>query len=63
VKIPNIGPRGRRQRLTLGVVSLGAAVLLGTVLRAFGAAPGWRLAPFVLLWLGALGIFQALDKT
>jgi hypothetical protein len=63
VQIPNIGPRGRRQRLTLGVVSLGVAVLLGTVLLAFGAAPGWRFALFVPLWIGALGIFQALDKT
>jgi hypothetical protein len=63
VKIPNIGPRGRRQRLTLGVVSLGVAVLLGTVLLAFGAAHGWRFALFAPLWLGALGIFQALDKT
>jgi hypothetical protein len=63
VKIPNIGPRGRRQRLTLGVVSLGVAAVLGTVVLAVGAAPGWRLGLFVPLWLGALGIFQALDKT
>ncbi len=28
---PNIGPRGRRRRMTFGIVSLGAALLLGIV--------------------------------
>jgi hypothetical protein len=63
VKIPNIGPRGRRQRLTLGVVSLVVAAVLATVFFAVGASPAWRFALFVPLWLGALGIFQALDRT
>jgi len=63
VKIPNIGPRGQRQRLTFGVVSLGAAVLLGLLLFVVDAARPWRLALFVPLWIGALGISQALDKT
>jgi len=34
VKIPNIGPRGQRRRLTFGGVSLGAAALLGPLLAA-----------------------------
>jgi len=63
VKIPNIGPRGRRRRLTFGGVSLGAAALLGPLLFVVDAARPWRLALFVPLWIGALGIFQALDKT
>jgi len=63
VKIPNIGPRGQRRRLTFGAVSLGAAVLLGLLLFAVDTARPWRLALFVPLWIGALGIFQALDKT
>jgi hypothetical protein len=62
VKIPNIGPRGRRQRLTLGVVSLGIAALLALVLLP-GPPKALRLIAFVPLWFGALGIFQALDKT
>lgn len=63
MKIPNIGPRGQRRRLTFGVVLLGAAVLLGLLLVAVDAARPWRLALFVPLWIGALGVFQALDKT
>jgi formate-dependent nitrite reductase membrane component NrfD len=63
VKIPNIGPRGQRQRLTFGVVSFGAAVLLGLLLFVVDAARPWRLALFVPLWIGALGVFQARDKT
>ena len=61
--IPNIGPRGQRQRLTFGLVSLGAAALLGGVLVALGAARGWRAVLFVPLWLSALGFFQAREKT
>jgi len=63
VKIPNIGPSGQRRRLTFGVVLLGAAALLGLLLFAVDAARPGRLALFVPLWIGALGIFQALDKT
>jgi len=63
VKIPNIGPRGQRQRLTFGVVSLGAAVLLGLLLFVVDAARPWRVTLFVPLWIGALGVLQARDKT
>ena len=62
MRIPNIGPRGRRQRLTFGVVSLGIAALLAFVL-LLGPPNALRLVLFIPLWLGALGIFQALDKT
>ncbi len=60
---PNIGPEGRRRRLRMGLVSFGVAVLLAIVISALGAPRGWRLTLFVPLWIGALGIFQALDKT
>jgi len=63
VNTPNIGPRGQRRRLTFAVVSLGAAVLLGLLLFVVDAARPWRLALSVPLWIAALGIFQALDKT
>jgi len=61
--IPNIGPRGQRQRLTFGLVSLGAAVLLAGVLVTVGVPRGWRAVVFVPLWLSALGFFQARQKT
>jgi hypothetical protein len=63
VKIPNIGPRGQRQRLTFGLVSLAIAVLLSAALFALDAGRAWRIALFVPLWIGALGVFQARDKT
>jgi len=63
VRIPNIGPRGQRHRLRLGLVALGAAVLLGGMLLTLGAPHAWRVALFVPLWIGALGVFQARDKT
>jgi hypothetical protein len=49
--------------MRLGLVFFGVAVLLGVLLFVIGAARGWRLALFVPLWIGALCIFQALDKT
>jgi len=63
VHTPNIGALGQRQRLRLGLLSLGVAILLGIAFFVLGASRGWRLTLFVPLWLGALGIFQALDKT
>ena len=63
LQIPNIGPRGRRRRLRMGLMSLGAAVLLAVGIFALGAPRAWRLTLFVPVWIGALGIFQALDKT
>ncbi|HEY7194266.1 MAG TPA: hypothetical protein VH439_11040 [Gemmatimonadales bacterium] len=61
--IPNIGPRGQRQRTTFGLVSLGAALLLGIALVVAGAPRGLRVLLFVPLWLAGLGVFQARDKT
>lgn len=63
MRTQNIGPRGQTRRLRFGVVFLGVAVLLGALLFVVGAARGWRLALFVPLWIGALGVFQARDKT
>ena len=63
MQVPNIGARGQRHRLRFGILSLGAAVVLGVVLFGLGAPRGWRIALFVPLWIGALGIFQARGKT
>lgn len=61
--IPNIGPRGQRSRLRLGVVAFGAAALLAVVLFFVDAPRLSRLTLFLPAWIGALGVFQARDKT
>jgi hypothetical protein len=63
VCIPNIGPGERRKRLRMGVMALGASVLLAAALVVGGADRRWRLVVFLPLWLAALGIFQATEKT
>ena len=63
VCIINIGPRQRRWRMRYGVVSLGASVILGSLLIATGVSGAWRVSLFLPLWIGALGVFQARAKT
>jgi hypothetical protein len=59
----NIGPRERRKRRLLGIVSLTVAVGVAFVLVSFGA-PRWsRLLVFFPLWMAGLGLLQARDKT
>ncbi|MFL6253391.1 MAG: OapA N-terminal domain-containing protein [Pyrinomonadaceae bacterium] len=59
----NIGPRERRKRRLLGIVSLTVAVGVAFVLVSFGA-PRWsRLVVFFPLWMAGLGLLQARDKT
>ena len=59
----NIGPREIRKRRILGIVCVFAAALFGFTLFAYNA-PHWaRLLLFPLLWIGALGLFQAREKT
>jgi hypothetical protein len=59
----NIGRRGQRQRLIVGVVSLAVAVAILALLYQAGAARWWRLAAFPLLLLAAIGVFQARART
>ena len=61
--IPNIGPKGQRQRLTFGLIALGISVALFAVLDLSGAARPWRLALFVPLCFAGIGVFQAQGKT
>ena len=61
--IPNIGPRGQRQRLRLGIIAVVAAGALTVLLIVFDAPRLWRLSCFLPLWIGALGFLQAFDKT
>ena len=61
--IPNIGPNGRRQRLTFGLLALGISAALLAVLIVSRAAQLWRLALFVPLCVAGIGVFQAQGKT
>ncbi len=62
-QIPNIGPRGQQRRLTLGLLALGVAAVSAFILFTTGAPTSWRLGLFLPIWLGALGVFQAREKT
>lgn len=59
----NIGPRERRKRRLMGIVSLTVAVGFAFVLVVFDAARWWRLIVFFPLWLAGLGLLQAREKT
>jgi len=59
----NLGPRGIRRRIALGVLALVAAGLLLVALTVRGAPVVWTLACAVFFWLGGLGILQARAKT
>ena len=61
--IPNIGPNGRRRRLIWGAMALGASVLLVAALAVGDADQRWRLVVFLPLWIAALGVLQAREKT
>ena len=61
--IPNIGSQGRRRRFIWGVMALGASVLCAAALTVGGADRRWRLVVFLPLWIAALGVFQAREKT
>jgi hypothetical protein len=63
MSIPNIGSAERRKRLVAGVMTLAASGLLAAALLMGGADRRWRLVLFLPLWFGALGVFQAKEKT
>jgi hypothetical protein len=59
----NIGVRERRKRLTFGIVVLSVGVIIAVLLVVVRAPLVWRLPLFLLFYVGALGFFQARDKT
>jgi hypothetical protein len=63
VCIANIGPQERRKRLMFGIVTLAASVVISFLFVFSGVRPVLRLPLFVPLYLGALGFFQARDRT
>ena len=62
-RVGNIGPGGRRRRLTLGLIMAAVGLVAVAALIVSGAAPGWVLAAFVPFWVGALGLIQARERT
>jgi hypothetical protein len=63
VCIPNIGPRERRRRLIGGVGVFAFGAIAAALLIAFGVQRAWRIALFVPMWGGALGLLQVKEKT
>ena len=62
-RIANIGTLERRKRLVWGIVATGVGVVIAALLVMIHAPLIWRLPLFLLFYVGALGIFQARDKT
>ena len=63
VCIANIGPRERHKRLMFGVTALAASVVISFLFVFYGVRPAFRVILFVPLFVGALGFFQARDRT
>jgi hypothetical protein len=62
-RVINIGARERRKRLSVGIVALSVGVVIAVLLVVVRAPLVWRLPLFLPFYVGALGFFQARDKT
>jgi hypothetical protein len=62
-RVGNIGTAERRKRLVFGIVTFGAGVVIAVLLVVARAHLVWRLPLFLVFYAGALGVFQARDKT
>jgi hypothetical protein len=62
-RVGNIGTGERRKRLVFGIVAFGAGMVIAVLLIAARAPLVWRLPLFLVFYAGALGVFQARDKT
>ena len=62
-RVANIGTSERRKRLVFGIVASGVGVVIAALLVFIHAPLVWRLPLFLPFYVGALGIFQARDKT
>jgi hypothetical protein len=63
VCIANIGPVERRKRLAFGIAALAASIIISFLFVFYGVRPLFRTILFVPLFVGALGFFQARDRT
>jgi hypothetical protein len=61
--IANIGPRERRKRLVFGIAALAVSIVISFLFVFTGVRPVLRLPLFIPLFVGALGFFQARDRT
>ena len=62
-RFANIGPGERRKRILMGITMLAVGASLALTLILTGAPRPWRLTLFFPFWMGALGFFQAREKT
>jgi hypothetical protein len=63
VCIANIGPQQQRMRLTFGLVTLAFGIVVAALMIFARIDLGWRIALFLPFYIGAIGFFQARDKT
>lgn len=61
--VANIGARGRRRRLMLGLAGFAGAAVLAAGLSLAGAGPWARALVIVPLAAGCYGFFQYREKT
>lgn len=61
--IANIGPQQQRLRLRFGLMMFAIGIVIAIVILVARVDPGWRIGLFVPFYLGAIGFFQARDKT
>jgi hypothetical protein len=61
--IANIGPRERRKRLVFGIAALAVSIVISFLFVYARVRPVYRLPLFIPLFVGALGFFQARDRT
>jgi hypothetical protein len=59
----NIGPRERRKRRLLGIVSLTVGVATAFVLIVYDAPRPSRAVIFFPIWIAGLGLLQSREKT
>lgn len=62
-RVDNIGTGERRKRLVFGIVAFSVGAVIAVLLVVARAPLVWRLPLFLVFYFGALGVFQARDKT
>ncbi|NDJ54763.1 MAG: hypothetical protein GYB68_16970 [Chloroflexi bacterium] len=61
--IANIGPKGRRNRMMLGITLIAIGIGLSIFFVVLQVQPVLRLVTFVPFWSGFLGVFQSRSQT
>jgi hypothetical protein len=63
LKAVNIGPKERRKRLVAGATMCAVGAGIAAALIVFHQDRSWRIFLFIPFWVGALGLFQARERT